>query len=188
MKSLLLTALAVALIGVLLGIGLGHRRFVALQAAQEPVCVSCHHAAPPEDLDLAKSPHGAPAAAKCHACHVIPLKEYILTSADAWGVRAPTWVDTLENPTIDQQSCMECHLGHSRGGLPCERCHEDGQREVDLTVRCEICHVDHPPIAPHQDQACRDCHVEALLPPNRGHMEAEMRETASTSQNLREPK
>jgi len=178
----------IALLGIVLGGGLGHRRFVAVQSAQVPVCVSCHHAAPAEELDLAKSPHGDPAAAKCHACHVIPLKEYILTSAEAWGVGAPSWVDTLENPTIDQQSCMECHLGHSRGGLPCERCHEDGQREVDLTSRCEVCHVDHPPIAPHQDQACRDCHVEALLPPNHEHMEARMHETASTFQEPPEPR
>jgi hypothetical protein len=180
--------LAIAVLGVVLGTALGHRRLVAMQAAQPPVCVSCHHAAPPEDLDLAKSPHGDPAAANCHACHVLPLKEYILTSAEAWGVRPPRWVDTLDDPTIAQQSCMECHLGHSRGGLPCERCHEDGQREVDLTARCEVCHVDHPAIAPHQNEACRDCHVEALLPPSREHMEAEMQGTVSTLQNLREPR
>jgi hypothetical protein len=187
-RSPLLVALAVALVGLVLGAGLGRHRFVAMQAANEPVCVSCHHAAPKEKLDLAKSPHGSPADVKCHACHVIPLKEYLLMSASVWGLEAPRWVDTLEDPTIDQQSCMECHLGRGRGSLSCERCHEDGQREVDLTTRCETCHVDHPPIAPHQDQACRDCHVEALLPANRHHMEATMHETVSTFQDLREPR
>ena len=166
MRPAVLVTLAVALVGLVLGFGLGHQRFVAVQAAQEPVCVTCHHAAPADELDVANSPHDSPAAAKCHACHVIPLKEYLVASADAWGVTAPAWVRTMRDPTIDQQSCMECHLGHSRGGLACERCHDDGQREVDLTSRCEACHDDHPAMAPHDDQACRDCHVEAMLPPD----------------------
>ena len=110
MRPLLVT-FVIAVLGVVIGGAWGHHRFVTVQSAQPPVCVSCHHAAPPEDLDLSRSPHGDPAAAKCHACHVIPLKEYILTSAEAWGVRPPAWVDTFENPTIDQQSCMECHVG-----------------------------------------------------------------------------
>ena len=186
MRSPILVTLAVALLGIVLGVGLGHRRFVQLQSAQEPICVSCHHAAPPDKLDVAKSPHGTPADVKCHACHVIPLKEYLVMSASAWGLAAPAWVATIENPTIDQQSCMECHLGRGRGALPCERCHEDGKREVDLTSRCEVCHVDHPAIAPHQDQACRDCHVEAMLPQNRHHMEAKMHEAVPAFHDTRE--
>jgi hypothetical protein len=184
-RSVLVT-LGIALLGLVLGLGVGHRRFVEMQSAQEPTCVSCHHAAPADEFDIAKSPHASPADVKCHACHVIPLKEYLVMSTAVWGLSAPDWVATLEDPTIDQQSCMECHLGNSRGGIACERCHEDGQRAVDLTSRCEVCHVDHPAIAPHEDQACRDCHVEAMLPPNRHHTEAKMHETASTFQDTRE--
>jgi hypothetical protein len=161
--------LGVAALGLLFGAGMGRWRFESSYAHDDATCASCHHAAPAEMLDARDSPHGRPADAKCHTCHVLPVREYLVSSLLAWGATPPDWVEEIDDPTIDGQSCMECHLARGRGSLACERCHVDGSRDVDLASRCDVCHTAHPALDPHDDQDCRDCHVEAMLPPDHTH-------------------
>lgn len=154
--------LAMVLAGSLVGAVAGRVRYTRLDD-HRPLCATCHHGT----MDLVAferpPPHSIDFDAECHACHVLPVKQYLGFVASRVGLDAPDFVGAMQNPTIGGQTCMECHLGRLRGSLGCERCHVDGTTEVRLDVRCEVCHDTRIPLHPHTERKCRDCHGDVFI-------------------------
>lgn len=127
----------------------------------QALCVSCHHgttdAGEPED-----APHSETFYASCHVCHVLPLRELLAFASQQVSETTPTWIEGLDNPVFAEQTCMECHLSRGRGVIDCERCHQDGGTEIELTERCDVCHDDRSVMPQFEGVHCRDCHVEAF--------------------------
>ncbi len=159
-----LLALA-AVAGLLVGGLAGRLRFTQLDD-HRPLCLGCHHATTKvTEFQVEFAPHSTDFDAACHACHVLPFKEYLQYSFVSWGFSTPNWVSEMENPVIDGETCKECHLARGRGLLPCGRCHPDLESEVRPDERCDVCHG-FKPLHPHDNQVCRDCHVETFLDPH----------------------
>jgi hypothetical protein len=154
-------ALGVFALG-LLGGGIGGS--VRYKQVDDPrvLCASCHHGAVDlEKLDV-KPPHSTDFNANCHGCHVLPVKQYLQYTFSRVGLH-PAFVDTMSNPIIGGQTCLECHLARGRGVIACEQCHTQGTLQVRLDERCPACHTDKTPLYPHSKPACRDCHAEVYL-------------------------
>ena len=152
--------LAPAVIGLFLGGFAGGARFEQIDT-REALCVSCHlGTSDAEALDT--PPHSETFSASCHVCHVLPIKEYLSYTTLRGGADVPSWMESMENPVVAEQSCLECHLTHGRGSTDCVRCHADGSHDIDITERCEACHHDRMMERPFEGLHCRNCHVEAF--------------------------
>ena len=159
-KRILIELAGLLALGLLFGAATGWVRYESINT-HEALCSSCHHgAADPETLE--DPPHSTDYNAECHACHVVPVKELLTYTASRAHLDIPEWVRDLENPTFGGQTCLECHLARLRGYIECERCHQDGTKDVVPTERCDVCHSGHRVITPHEALDCRQCHVETF--------------------------
>jgi hypothetical protein len=154
--------LALVSLAFVAGGAVGEKRYEGL-VHPEALCGTCHHAAGPSRVETA--PHSLDFKASCHLCHALPVKQYLTYVAARVGTDVPDAVRRMKNPVIDDQSCLECHLSHGRGDIPCEKCHREGTSEVDTGIECAACHIGHTPIPPHDTSACRDCHPDATWGP-----------------------
>lgn len=150
-------------VGLSAGGWTGARRVDAVRS-DRAVCITCHHDTPdPARLDRPPPSHASAFKAKCHSCHVLPVREMLaFIEGEISGRQERAWSAPFDNPILGGQTCLECHLGHGRSNIQCERCHVRGDVAPVITGRCEVCHTSEP-YEPHASMACRNCHPGAYI-------------------------